>query len=81
MELLNAVLIVTQCENAEQLKNLSPERKPRLVDSLEKRVPSSLATVDEGNEPLMFFMEAPPEKKNKIARKKLLCFLRGEELQ
>lgn len=78
MELLNAVLIVTKCENAEQLKNLSAERKKKLADSLEERVPSGLASIEEWNELLMIFMNAPPEKENKIAKKKLLSYLRGE---
>ena len=53
MELLNAVLIVTKCENAEQLKNLSTERKRKLANSLEERVPSGLASIEEWNELLM----------------------------
>ena len=79
MELLNAVLIVTKCENAEQLKNLSTERKRKLAHSLEERVPSGLASIEEWNELLKLFMDAPPESEKKIAKKKLLCFLRGEE--
>ena len=79
MELLGAVLIVTKCENAEQLKNLSTERKRKLAYSLEERVPSGLASIEEWNELLKIFMDAPPEKENTIAKKKLLCFLRGEE--
>ena len=27
----------------------------------------------------MYLADAPPERENKIAKKKLLCFLRGEE--
>lgn len=77
MELLNAVVIVTKCENAEQLKNLSTERKRKLAHSLEERVPSGLASIEEWNELLKLFMDAPPEIENKIAKKKLLCFLRG----
>ena len=79
MELLDAILTVTKCEDAEQLKNLSPERKTRLAHSLEERVPSGLATIEEWNEVLMYLADAPPERENKIAKKKLLCFLRGEE--
>ena len=79
MELLNAVLIVTKCENAEQLKNLSTERKRKLAHSLEERVPSGLASIEEWNELLNLFMDAPPESENRVAKKKLLCFLRGEE--
>ena len=81
MELLNAVLIVTKCENAEQLKNLSPERKIRLAHSIEERVPSGLASIDEWNELLTIFVDAPAEKENKIAKKKLLSYLRGEECE
>ena len=79
MELLDAILTVTKCEHAEQLNNLSPERKTRLAHSLEERVPSGLATIEEWNEVLMYLADAPPERENKIAKKKLLCFLRGEE--
>lgn len=79
MELLNAILIVTKCERAEQLKDLSPERKCKLAHSLEERVPSGLASIEEWNELLMLFVDAPPESENKIAKKKLLCYLRGEE--
>ena len=78
MELLNAVLIVTKCENAEQLKNLSTESKRKLANSLEERVPSGLASIEEWNELLMIFMDAPPEKENKTAKKKLLSYLRDE---
>ena len=79
MELLDAILIVTNCECAQQLKDLSPEGRLRLARSLEKRVPSGLATIEEWNELLMIFMDAPPESENKIAKKKLLCYLRGEK--
>ena len=79
MELLNAILIVTKSERAEQLKELSLERKKWLAHSLEERVPSGLASIEEWNELLMVFMDAPPESENKIAKKKLLCYLRGDE--
>lgn len=79
MELLKAVLIVTKCEDAEQLKKLSTERKQKLADSLEERVPSGLASIEEWNELLMIFMDAPPEKENKTAKKKLLSYLQNEE--
>ena len=78
MELLNAVLIVTKCENAEQLKNLSTERKRKLAHSLEERVPSGLASIEEWNELLMLFMDAPPETENKTAKRKLLSYLRND---
>ena len=79
MELLDAILTVTKCDSAEQLKNLSPERKVKLAHSLKERVPSGLASIEEWNELLKLFMDAPPESEKKIAKKKLLCFLRGEE--
>lgn len=79
MELLNAVLVVTKCKNTEELKNLSPERKMRLAESLEERVPSGLASIEEWNELLTIFMDAHPENENKTAKEKLLCFLRNEE--
>ncbi|MBE7011544.1 MAG: hypothetical protein E7415_02600 [Ruminococcaceae bacterium] len=65
MELLNAVLIVTECESTEQLKKLSPERKRKLADSLEERVPTGLASIEEWNELLMIFMNTlSPAKTN-----------------
>ncbi len=79
MELLDAILTVTKCERAEQLKNLSQERKTKLAHSLEERVPSGLATIEEWNEVLMYLADAPPESEKKVAKKKLLCILRGEE--
>ncbi len=79
MELLNAILIITKCECAEQLKDLSPERKQYLAQAIEERVPSGLASIEEWNELLKLFMDAPPEWDNKMAKKKALCYLRGEE--
>ena len=79
MELLNAVLIVTKCDNTEQLKNLSSERKHKLADSLEERVPSGLASIEEWNELLKIFMDVPAESDNRAAKKKLLSYLRGLE--
>ena len=79
MELLDAILTVTKCERAEQLKNLSQERKTKLAHSLEERVPSGLATIEKWNEVLMYLADAPPESEKKVAKKKLLCILRGEE--
>ena len=78
MELLGAVLIVTKCESVEQLKNLSTERKRKLAHSLEERVPSGLASIEEWNELLKLFMDAPPESENRVAKKKLLSYLRNE---
>ena len=78
MELLSTILILTRCESTEQLKNLSPDRKRRLARALAERVPSDLASIEEWNELLKLFMDAPPEQDNKIAKGKLLCCLRGE---
>ncbi len=77
MKLLDTILTVTMCEHSEQLKDLSPERKRKLADSLEERVPSGLASIEKWNELLMIFMGAPAESE-KIA-KKLLDFLRGKQ--
>lgn len=79
MELLNAVLIVAGCKNSQQLRDLSSEEKIRLASSIEKRVPSALASIEEWNELLMTFMDAPIEGDKKTAKKKLLCYLRNEE--
>ncbi len=79
MELLDAILTVTKCENAEQLKDLTPERKLRLAHSLEERVPSDLASVEEWNEVISCFVDAKPEKNSKKAKRKLLSILRAEE--
>ena len=79
MELLDAILTVTKCERAEQLKELSLERKTHLAQSLAERVPSGLASIEEWNELLNIFMGAPPESENEIAKQKLLCYLREEE--
>ncbi len=81
MELLDAVLTVTKCEHVEQLRGLSSERKLHLAHSIEERVPSGLASIDEWNELLMIFADAPPEKENKIAKRKLLSYLRGEKYE
>ena len=79
MELLNAIMIITKCKHAEQLKNLSTERKVWLAHSIEERVPSGLASIEEWNEVLMYLVGAPPESKKEVAKKKILCFLRDEE--
>lgn len=81
MELLNAVLVVTGCENTEQLKNLSSEGKQKLANSLEKYVPSGLASIEEWNELLLIFTGTSTEKDNKIAKKKLLGYLRGQPFE
>ncbi len=79
MELLNAILIVTECERAEQLKNLSQEKRLKLARSLKERVPSGLASIEEWNELLMLFTGEGSEKDNEVAKNKVLCYLRSEE--
>ena len=76
MELLDAILTVTQCEHVEQLKDLSPERKRMLAHSLEERVPSGLAPIEEWNEVISCFVHAEPETDNRKAKRKLLSILR-----
>lgn len=80
MELLSAILLVTKCENAEKLKALSQERKEKLAASLEERVPSGLATIEEWNELLTVFTGEGHENDKKTAKQKLLAHLRGEEV-
>ncbi len=79
MELIDAILTITKCESPEQLKNLAPKRKKWLARSIEQRVPSDLATIEEWNNLLMYLMDAPPEKENSVAKNKILCYLRGGE--
>lgn len=79
MRLISAIKIQAQCEKNSDLKNLSAEKKKRLAKLVEERVPSGLASIEEWNELLMVFMDAPPENENKIAKKKLICYLLGEE--
>ena len=79
MELLDAILVVTKCESADELKNLSSERKLLLAKSLEERVPSGLAPIEEWNELLMIFMSGPPADDNKVAKKRLISYLRSQE--
>ncbi len=79
MELLDAILTVTKCERAEQLKNLSSERKLKLAHSLEERVPSGLASIEEWNEVISCFVDAKAEKNNKKAKLKLLSILRKDD--
>lgn len=79
MKLIEAVKVQAGCELDSELKNLSVEKKMWLAKIIEERVPSGLATIDDWNELLWHFMGASPESNNKIAKKKLLDYLRGEE--
>lgn len=78
MRLIEALKIQAQCEQKDELKDLSVEKKKRLAKLVEERVPSGLASIEEWNELLSVFMDAPSEKDNEIAKKKLLCYLRDE---
>lgn len=78
MRLIEALKIQAQCEKEDELKNLSEEKKKRLAKLVEERVPSGLAPIEEWNELLSIFMDAPWEKDNEIAKKKLLSYLRNE---
>ena len=79
MRLITAIRVQTQCELDSELKDLSVEKKKRLARLIEERVPSGLASIEEWNELLKLFMDAPAETENKVAKKKLLSYLRGEE--
>lgn len=78
MELLDAIMTVTKCERVEQLRELTPERRERLAESIEVRVPSGLATLEEWNEVLTLFTNIPPEASQKEAKQKLIRYLRGD---
>ena len=79
MRLIAAVKVQAGCELDSELKNLSIEKKKRLADLIEERVPSGLATIDEWNELLFHFMGASPETDSNIAKKKLLTYLRFDK--
>ena len=79
MKLLKAILVVTKCESAEQLKELSLERKQWLAQSLEERVPSGLASIEEWNEVISCFVDAELETDHKKAKRKLLSILREDD--
>lgn len=78
MELLDAILVVTKCKCADELKNLTPERKLMLAQLLEERVPSGLAPIEEWNELLILFTDESPASDNKVAKERLISFLRSE---
>lgn len=78
MRLISAIKVQAQCEQDSELKNLSAEKKKRLADLIEERVPHGLATIEEWNEVISCFADVKPEKDNQKAKKKLLSMLRGE---
>lgn len=72
-------MVQAGCELDSELKNIPIEKKKRLADLIEERVPSGLATIDEWNEVISCFAENVHVSDNKRAKKKLLNILRGEE--
>lgn len=79
MKLIAAIMVQAGCELDSELKNIPIEKKKRLADLIEERVPSGLATIDEWNEVISCFAENVHVSDNKRAKKKLLNILRGEE--
>ena len=79
MKLITAIKIQANCESENDFKNLPLEKKKRIADLVEERVPSGLATIDEWNEVISCFVKAKPEKDNKKAKNKLLAILREEK--
>lgn len=79
MRLITAIKIQAQCKHNNELKNLSAEKKKRLADLVEERVPSGLAPIEEWNEVITCFVGMEPETDNKKAKSKLLSILRKED--
>ena len=78
MKLIAAIKVQVGCEVDSELKDLPIEKKKRLADLIEERVPSGLATIDEWNEVISCFTDTAHTSDNKRAKKKLLDILRGE---
>ena len=78
MKLIAAIKVQAGCELDSELKDLPIEKKKRLADLIEERVPSGLATIDEWNEVISCFTDNAHASDNKRAKKKLLEILRGE---
>lgn len=78
MRLITAIKIQAGCEQDGELKKLAEEKKKRIANLVEERVPSGLAPIDEWNEVISCFVDEKPEKDNKKAKSKLLAILRGE---
>ena len=79
MRLISAIKIQAQCEQDSELKNLPAEKKQRIANLVEERVPSGLATIGEWNEVISCFVDEEPETDNNVAKSKLLSILRGEK--
>ena len=79
MRLINAIKVQTGCEQDNELKNLSAEKKKVLANLVEERVPSGLAPIDEWNEAISCFADTKPETENKKAKRKFLSILRSKD--
>ncbi len=79
MRLIEAIKIQAKCDMNSELKDLPAEKKNRLANLVEERVPSGLAPIEDWNEVISCFVDAEPETDNKKAKNKLLSILRGEE--
>ena len=75
MRLIEAVKIQAKCEQDSELVNLPAEKKERIANLLQERVPSGLAPLDEWNELLCCFGEKNPLEDCDTAKKKLLELL------
>ena len=80
MRLISAVKVQARCDKDSELKSLPSEKKQRLANLLEERVPSGLAPLEEWNEVISCFTETEPETDNKKAKTKLLSILREEQI-
>ena len=78
MNLLDAILIFTKCKSIEELQDLSVDARKKLAQSIEKRVGSGLATIEEWNKVISCFADAQPQTDNAAAKSKLLEILREE---
>ena len=79
MRLISAIKIQAGCESNDELRNLSEEKKKRIANLVEERVPSGLASIEEWNEVISCFVDEKPETDNKKAKQKLLSILREEK--
>ena len=79
MKLIDAIKVQAQCENNSELNNLSAEKKKRIANLVEERVPSGLASLEEWNEVILCFKNTELETNSKRAKKKLLSILRADD--
>ena len=79
MRVISAVKVQARCDNDSELRSLPAEKKKRLANLLEERVPSGLAPLEEWNEVISCFTETEPETDNQKAKTKLLSILREEQ--